>query len=72
MAEQALAGAGTTAEAGHRNKQALGLWAVVFWATGAILGPVVGFTPVSVLGLAGPVGILSWVIASLMLMALAM
>ena len=72
MAEQVSVGAGAAAEAGHRYKKDLGLWAVVFLATGAILGPAVGFTPVSVLGLAGPAGILSWVIAFLMIMVLAM
>lgn len=41
-------------------------------ATGAILGPAVGFTPISVLAAAGPSGIISWVIAFLLILALAM
>ncbi len=72
MAEQALTGAAPVAEAGRQYKKDLGLWSVVFLATGAILGPAVGFTPVSVLGLAGPAGIFSWVIAFLMIMVLAL
>ncbi len=72
MAEQALTGATPVAEAGRHYKKDLGLWSVVFLATGAILGPAVGFTPVSVLGLAGPAGIFSWVIAFLMIMVLAL
>ena len=55
---------------GYRKE--LGLWSVVFLATGAILGPAVGFTPVSVLAFAGPAGILSWVIAFLLILAVAM
>lgn len=50
----------------------LGFWTVVFLATGAILGPAVGFTPISVLAEAGPSGILSWVIAFLLMLAVAM
>ncbi len=50
----------------------LGFWTVVFLATGAILGPAVGFTPISVLALAGPSGILSWIIAFLLMLAVAM
>ncbi|OLZ10377.1 APC family permease [Sulfobacillus thermosulfidooxidans] len=53
-------------------KKELGFWTVVFLATGGILGPAVGFTPVSVLALAGPSGILSWIIAFLLIMAVAM
>ncbi|MCL6455059.1 MAG: APC family permease [Alicyclobacillus sp.] len=55
---------------GYRKE--LGFWTVVFLATGAILGPAVGFTPASVLALAGPSGILSWVIAFVLMMAVAM
>lgn len=50
----------------------LRFWSVVFLATGAMLGPAVGFTPISVLALAGPSGILSWVIAFLLMLAVAM
>jgi amino acid transporter len=56
----------------HQYRRELGMWSVVFLATGAILGPAVGFTPVSVLALAGPSGIISWVIALLLIMAVAM
>lgn len=50
----------------------LGFWTVVFLATGGILGPAVGFTPISVLALAGPAGILSWIIAFALMLAVAM
>ncbi len=56
----------------HQYRRELGLWSVVFLATGAILGPAVGFTPVSVLALAGPSGIIAWVIAFLLILAVAM
>ncbi len=72
MAQQALPASKAAAETGRHYKKDLGLWSVVFLATGAILGPAVGFTPVSVLGLAGPAGIFSWVIAFAMIMVLAM
>ena len=72
MADQALGAAAVSDKVGRRYKKDLGLWSVVFLATGAILGPAVGFTPVSVLGLAGPAGIISWVIAFVMIMILAM
>ena len=72
MAEQVLAAPADVAEPTRRYKKDLGLWSVVFLATGAILGPAVGFTPVSVLGLAGPAGIFSWVIAFAMIMVLAL
>ena len=50
----------------------LGFWTVVFLATGGILGPAVGFTPISVLALAGPSGIISWIIAFALMLAVAM
>ena len=50
----------------------LSFWTVVFLATGGILGPAVGFTPVSVLALSGPSGLLSWVVAFLLIMPVAM
>ncbi len=56
----------------HGYYKELGFWTVVFLATGAILGPAVGFTPISVLALAGPSGILSWIIAFLLILAVAM
>lgn len=55
---------------GYRKE--LGFWTVVFLATGGILGPAVGFTPISVLALSGPSGILSWIIAFLLMLAVAM
>ncbi|MGH3320970.1 MAG: APC family permease [Streptosporangiaceae bacterium] len=57
---------------GGRYRQELGLFSVVFLAIGAILGPAVGFTPVSVLALAGPSGLFSWIIAFLLIFAVAM
>lgn len=50
----------------------MGYWTVVFLATGAILGPAIGFTPVSVVALAGPSGILSWVIAFILMFVVSM
>jgi amino acid transporter len=55
---------------GYRKE--LGFWSVVFLATGAILGPAIGFTPVSVLALAGPSGVIAWIIAFLLILAVAM
>jgi amino acid transporter len=60
------------AAANRQYRRELGLWSVVFLATGAILGPAVGFTPVSVLALAGPSGIISWIVAFLLILAVAM
>lgn len=60
------------AAAARGYRKELGFWTVVFLATGGILGPAIGFTPVSVLALAGPSGILSWVIAFVLIMVLAM
>lgn len=56
----------------HGYRRELGTWSVVFLAMGAILGPAIGFTPVSVLALAGPSGIIAWLIAMLLILALAM
>jgi amino acid transporter len=64
--------AGSAVSTGRGYRRELGFWSVVFLATGAILGPAVGFTPVSVLALAGPSGILSWIIAFLLMLAVAM
>lgn len=58
--------------AGGGYRKELGFWGVVFLATGAILGPAVGFTPVDVLADAGPAGILAWVIAFLLVLVVAM
>ena len=59
-------------ETQSRYKRELGMWSVVLLAIGAILGPAVGFTPISVLALGGPAGILSWVIAFVLILALGM
>jgi Amino acid transporters len=61
-----------TAEArkgGFRKE--IGFWSVVFLAVGAILGPAVAFTPVSVLADGGPAGILSWLIAFFLILPVA-
>ncbi len=55
-----------------RYRRELGLWSVVLLATGAILGPAVGFTPVSVLGDAGPAGLFAWIIAFVLIAVVAM
>jgi len=62
----------STAKQGKGYRKELGFWTVVFLATGAILGPAVGFTPASVVALAGPAGILSWIIAFFLMLAVAM
>lgn len=68
-----MASSSADAPGGKKGYQReLGLWSVVFLATGAILGPAVGFTPVSVLADAGPSGIISWVISFLLILAVAM
>ncbi|MGH7910635.1 MAG: APC family permease [Candidatus Dormibacteraceae bacterium] len=59
-------------EGRRRYRKELGLWSIVFLATGAILGPAVGFTPVDVLGFAGPAGIFAWMIAFLLVLTVAM
>lgn len=64
------AGLNVPARRGYQKE--LGFWTVVFLATGGILGPAVGFTPISVLALAGPGGILSWIIAFFLMLAVAM
>ncbi|BBD72267.1 amino acid transporter [Sulfodiicoccus acidiphilus] len=53
-------------------RKEIGFWSVVFLATGAILGPAVAFTPVSVLASGGPAGILGWIIALLMIFPVAL
>lgn len=53
-------------------RKELGFWHVVFLAVGAILGPAIAFTPVNVLGYAGPAGIVAWIVALLMIFPLAM
>ncbi len=56
---------GAVTETGY--KKDLGTWHVVLYALGAILGPAIAYAPVYTVALAGPVGILSWIIAMLML-----
>jgi len=53
-------------------RKEIGFWSVVFLATGAILGPAVAFTPVSVLAVGGPAGILGWIVALFMILPVAL
>lgn len=53
-------------------RKELGFWHVVFLATGAILGPAIAFTPVSVLALSGPAGLLAWPISFLFIIPIAL
>ncbi|MCL4333159.1 MAG: APC family permease [Candidatus Thermoplasmatota archaeon] len=52
-------------KSGYRKD--LGTWSVVFLALGAILGPAVAYAPVYTIAFAGPIGILSWFVAMIML-----
>ena len=70
-AADSAAGASHEKHVGEYKKE-LGLWHVVFLAVGAILGPAIAFTPVSVLAFAGPAGIASWIISLLLIFPLAM
>jgi amino acid transporter len=70
MSGQISLGRVASAAGGYRKE--LGLWSVVLLATGAILGPAVGFTPVSVLGDAGPAGVFAWMIAFVLVAVVAM
>ena len=56
----------------RKYRKELSFWHVVFLATGAILGPAIAFTPVSVLALAGPVGLLAWPISFLFIIPIAL
>lgn len=58
-------------ESGSYKKE-LGFWHVVFLTLGAILGPAVAFVPVTVLALGGPGGLLSWPIAMLLIIPVAL
>lgn len=53
-------------------RKEMGFWSVVFLATGAILGPAVAFTPVDVLADGGPLGTLSWIVALIMVIPVAL
>ncbi|KQB35983.1 MULTISPECIES: APC family permease [Acidiplasma] len=52
----------------HSYRKDLGLWSVVMLALGGILGPAVAYAPVYTLADAGPVGILAWPIAMIMIL----
>lgn len=62
---------GSNSETGAYRKE-LGFWTIVLLTVGAILGPAIAFVPVTVLGLAGPAGIVAWVIALAMIIPVAM
>lgn len=53
-------------------KKELGTWGVIMLAIGGILGPAIAYAPVYTLAYAGPVGILAWPIAMLMILPLAL
>lgn len=61
-----------TVKGAREYRKELNTWHVVFLAVGAILGPAVAFTPVDVLSVAGPAGLLSWPIAMLLLFPVAL
>jgi len=50
-----------------KYKKDLGLWSVIMLALGGILGPAVAYAPVYTLAYAGPIGILAWPIAMVMI-----
>lgn len=54
---------------GNKNKykKDLGLWGVIMLALGGILGPAIAYAPVYTLAYAGPIGILAWPIALIMI-----
>jgi amino acid transporter len=54
---------------GYRKE--LGLWYIVAITVGAIFGSAVPFVPVTVIGLAGPAGLVSWVIGLLFILPVA-
>ncbi len=45
----------------------LGLWSVIMLSLGGILGPAIAYAPVYTLAYAGPIGILAWPIAMVMM-----
>jgi len=59
-------------EKGSEFRKELGLWSLVFLAIGAILGPAIAYIPVDVLADSGPSGILSWVVAFVLLFIMAL
>ncbi len=56
----------------RQYKKDLGVWHVVFFTIGAILGPAIAFAPVYTVALAGPSGILAWPIAMVLIIPLAL
>lgn len=59
-----------TSSSGYKRE--LGTWHVVLYAIGAILGPAIAYAPVYTVALAGPIGILSWVVAMVMIIPIAL
>ena len=58
---------------GHMGfRKELGFWHVLFLTLGAIVGDAVAFIPVYVLGYDGPAGILSWIVALLLILPVAL
>ncbi|MGC8622215.1 MAG: APC family permease [Caldisphaera sp.] len=53
-------------------RKELGFWHVLFLTLGAIIGDAVAFIPVYVLGYDGPAGILSWIVAFLLIIPVAL
>ncbi|MFP3242718.1 amino acid permease, partial [Caldisphaera sp.] len=53
-------------------RKELGFWHVLFLTLGAIVGDAVAFIPVYVLGYDGPAGILSWIVALLLILPVAL
>lgn len=52
----------------HTYKKDLGLWSVIMLALGGILGNAIAYAPVYTLADAGPIGILAWPIAMVMIL----
>jgi len=51
----------------YRYRKELGTWSVVLLALGAILGPAIAYDPVYTVAYAGPIGIIAWLVAMLMI-----
>jgi amino acid transporter len=51
----------------RKYRKDIGLWGVIMLALGGILGPAIAYAPVYTLAYAGPVGILAWPIAMVMI-----
>jgi amino acid transporter len=63
-------GAGTTDSTRHYRRD-LGLWFIVMLTVGAIFGSAVPFVPVTVLALAGPAGLVAWVLGFILVIPIA-